>query len=46
VTAEGVERSGQLRVLRHLGCDTVQGYFIAKPRNVTDLLAAPPFSYN
>lgn len=46
VTAEGVERSGQLQVLRHLGCDTVQGYLIAKPRNVTDLLAAPAFSYN
>ena len=41
VTAEGVERREQLQVLRELGCDTVQGYLIAKPRTVTDLPAAP-----
>ncbi|MCG2622819.1 EAL domain-containing protein [Arthrobacter sp. I2-34] len=46
VTAEGVERREQLQVLRELGCDTAQGYLIAKPRTVTDLSAAPAFSLN
>jgi len=31
VLAEGVETVEQLNVLRHLGCDAVQGYFINKP---------------
>ena len=31
VLAEGVETVEQLNVLRHLGCDAVQGYFIDKP---------------
>lgn len=31
VLAEGVETDEQLNVLRHLGCDAVQGYFISKP---------------
>ncbi len=31
VLAEGVETVEQLDVLRHLGCDAVQGYFINKP---------------
>ncbi len=31
VLAEGVEREEQLNLLRHLGCDAVQGYFISKP---------------
>lgn len=30
-TAEGVERETQLAVLRELGCDTAQGYLIARP---------------
>jgi EAL domain-containing protein (putative c-di-GMP-specific phosphodiesterase class I) len=30
-TAEGVERSDQLAVLRDLGCDLAQGYFISPP---------------
>jgi diguanylate cyclase (GGDEF)-like protein len=30
-TAEGVERETQLEVLRELGCDTAQGYLIARP---------------
>lgn len=30
-TAEGVERHGQLQLLRNLGCDTVQGYLISRP---------------
>lgn len=29
--AEGVERPGQLRELRRLGCDLVQGHLIARP---------------
>ena len=31
VVAEGVETAGQLEILQRLGCDEVQGYFIARP---------------
>jgi EAL domain-containing protein (putative c-di-GMP-specific phosphodiesterase class I) len=31
VTAEGVETLGQLRLVRELSCDVVQGYLIARP---------------
>lgn len=31
VTAEGVETEGQLRALRNLGCDHVQGYLLSRP---------------
>jgi diguanylate cyclase (GGDEF)-like protein len=31
VTAEGVERDGQLQLLRAMGCDSVQGYLISRP---------------
>ena len=31
VVAEGVETAAQLRILQELGCDEVQGYFIARP---------------
>ena len=31
VIAEGVETEDQLRVLKSLGCDMVQGYFFSKP---------------
>jgi diguanylate cyclase (GGDEF)-like protein len=31
VLAEGVENKDQLNVLRNLGCDAVQGFFIEKP---------------
>jgi diguanylate cyclase (GGDEF)-like protein len=44
VTAEGVERESQLSLLRSMGCDTVQGYWLGHPmpaRMVTDLLIAP-----
>lgn len=37
VTAEGIERSGQLHVLRRLGCDTAQGFLIARPAAAADL---------
>lgn len=38
VLAEGVETEEQLNVLRHLGCDAVQGYFISKPLPEKNLL--------
>lgn len=31
VTAEGVETAEQLKLLRRLGCDVAQGYFVAMP---------------
>lgn len=31
VLAEGVENSAQLSLLRNIGCDVVQGYFISRP---------------
>lgn len=31
VVAEGVETAAQLEILRELGCDTVQGYYLARP---------------
>jgi diguanylate cyclase (GGDEF)-like protein len=37
VLAEGVETSEQLTLLRNLGCDAVQGYFISKPLAEKDL---------
>ena len=38
VLAEGVETLDQLNVLRHLGCDAVQGYFIDKPLSEDELV--------
>ncbi len=37
VTAEGVERPGQLEWLRARGCHEVQGYLLSKPLSPTDL---------
>lgn len=37
VLAEGVEDKNQLDLLRKLGCDAVQGYYIAKPLSENDL---------
>lgn len=39
VVAEGVENQEIEDALRHLGCDRVQGYHIAKPMPAADLLA-------
>jgi EAL domain-containing protein (putative c-di-GMP-specific phosphodiesterase class I) len=37
VTAEGVERQGQLDWLRSRGCNEVQGFLLARPLTATDL---------
>jgi len=37
VVAEGVETAAQLQVLRELGCNEVQGYFISRPLSPEDL---------
>jgi EAL domain-containing protein (putative c-di-GMP-specific phosphodiesterase class I) len=46
VTAEGVETAEQLRYVRDCGCDTVQGYYFARPMPFEAccrwLLAPPP----
>ncbi len=34
--AEGVEAKEILEILKHHGCDAVQGYYFAKPMNATD----------
>lgn len=36
--AEGVETENDLKLVRSLGCDLVQGYLIAKPMPVKDLI--------
>ena len=38
VTAEGVETDEQLRLLRELGCDVAQGYFVAQPLEPDELM--------
>ena len=38
ITAEGVETSDQFDVLADIGCDRAQGYFLAHPLTVADLL--------
>ena len=45
ILAEGVEDVNQLQLLRHLACDAVQGYLIAKPvpeEAALKLLEQPP----
>jgi diguanylate cyclase (GGDEF)-like protein len=37
VTAEGIERPGQLEWLRSRGCDEVQGFLLSRPLTATDL---------
>ena len=39
LTAEGVETADVLAILRAMGADMIQGYFIAKPLAVNDFLA-------
>jgi EAL domain-containing protein (putative c-di-GMP-specific phosphodiesterase class I)/GGDEF domain-containing protein len=39
LTAEGVETAEVLAILRAMGADMIQGYFIAKPLEVPDFLA-------
>lgn len=39
-TAEGVETKEQLRMMRRLGCDEIQGYLVSPPRSIDDLLAS------
>jgi diguanylate cyclase len=37
ITAEGIERSGQLEWLRARGCDEVQGFLLSRPLSAHDL---------
>ncbi|MBB91323.1 MAG: hypothetical protein CMF68_10100 [Magnetovibrio sp.] len=37
VVAEGVENIASLRLLQAMGCDAVQGYYIARPMSAADL---------
>ncbi len=36
IVAEGVETSRQLELLRHRGCDEIQGYFVSRPLSAAD----------
>ena len=36
VVAEGVETSGQFKLLRDAGCDMIQGYFFSRPLSAED----------
>jgi EAL domain-containing protein (putative c-di-GMP-specific phosphodiesterase class I) len=38
VIAEGVETEHQVRILRRLGCDMVQGYYYGKPQPAEKLI--------
>ncbi|RCW43674.1 PAS domain S-box-containing protein/diguanylate cyclase (GGDEF)-like protein [Halopolyspora algeriensis] len=40
VVAEGVETAHQLELLRHLGCDYAQGYYLSKPVPIDELLTS------
>ncbi|SDO21769.1 EAL domain-containing protein [Alkalicoccus daliensis] len=40
VTAEGVETQSQLHVLKDLGCDEVQGYYLSRPQPIEKLYAS------
>ena len=37
VVAEGVETAQQYKIVRRLGCDLAQGYFIARPMTAAQL---------
>ena len=36
VVAEGVETSAQLKLLRNMGCDEIQGYLLSRPLPAED----------
>ncbi|MBJ9974602.1 bifunctional diguanylate cyclase/phosphodiesterase [Pseudomonas sp. S75] len=38
VVAEGVERDGQLALLREFGCDQVQGFLVSRPLPIDELM--------
>lgn len=38
VLAEGVETEGELRLVRAMGCDEVQGYYLARPMPEVEIL--------
>ncbi|WP_304186287.1 EAL domain-containing protein [Phenylobacterium aquaticum] len=38
VTAEGVETANTFQLLAAMGCDSIQGYLIAKPQSLNDLV--------
>jgi diguanylate cyclase (GGDEF)-like protein/PAS domain S-box-containing protein len=40
VTGEGVETEAQLQVLRHYGCDEVQGYLLGRPAPALEMIDA------
>jgi diguanylate cyclase (GGDEF)-like protein len=44
VTAEGVETQDQLKFLRSVGCDGVQGFLIGRPVQANELTADPPLA--
>ncbi len=37
IVAEGVETSQQYAIVRRLGCELAQGYFIAKPMTASEM---------
>ena len=39
VIAEGVETKEQLELLKELGCDFIQGYYLSKPLSAEDFSA-------
>ncbi len=44
IVAEGIEDRGTLELLRQLGCDVAQGYFISRPKPATELIFRPQMS--
>lgn len=40
ITAEGVETENELTALRAIGVDKAQGFFLARPRNLDEIVAA------
>ena len=41
VVAEGVETAQQFDILKELGCDHAQGYYLSKPTSLDQLLVPP-----